>query len=311
MHRKYFFFDIDGTLVPEAGGSQIPRSAQEAIAELRRKGHFCAIATGRAECLAADQCKALGFDSMVSDGGYGLTVDGKFLGIMPLPKDLCLKLARQCDEKGCPWAVSWGNEPVRYTTNQGFIDAAGAYYMATRLVERIDMEALPQILKMYVACSPEDQKEITALSRDGRAEYADRAALSAAETGGRAVDAAAGAEGMEACGAGEQKDPAAGQGGDRVMTALPWARYHPAYIFVEPTDKAVGIKRVMDYFHAPYKDVVVFGDALNDRAMFIPEWTSIAMGNAVEELKVCATYVTRAAADDGIAYALRHFGWID
>ena len=55
---------------------------------------------------------------------------------------------------------------------------------------------------------------------------------------------------------------------------------------------------------------VVFGDARNDLSMFVPEWTSIAMGNAVPELKARATYVTDPVDRDGLYNACRHFGWI-
>ena len=67
----------------------------------------------------------------------------------------------------------------------------------------------------------------------------------------------------------------------------------------------------MDHFNAPYKDVVVFGDQKNDLKMFTDEWTSIAMGNAIDELKEKATFVTKNADDNGIEYACQHFGWID
>ena len=59
-------------------------------------------------------------------------------------------------------------------------------------------------------------------------------------------------------------------------------------------EKDKGIKAMMDMLDAPYEDVVVFGDGLNDVSMFIPEWTSIAMGNAREVLKQRADYVTAA-----------------
>ena len=44
--------------------------------------------------------------------------------------------------------------------------------------------------------------------------------------------------------------------------------------------------------------------------MFKPEWTSIAMGNACEELKKKASFVTKASYDDGIEYACQYFEWI-
>ena len=91
---------------------------------------------------------------------------------------------------------------------------------------------------------------------------------------------------------------------------LQWCRYTPGYIFVEPCEKAVGIRKMVEMVGGNVKDVVVFGDARNDLSMFVPEWTSIAMGNAVPELKARATYVTDPVDRDGLYNACRHFGWI-
>jgi len=86
----------------------------------------------------------------------------------------------------------------------------------------------------------------------------------------------------------------------RSMDNMPFCRSKPEYIFVEPADKSVGIKTIMDHFHAPYCDVVVFGDGMNDLSMFRPDWTSVAMGNAIQELKDKADLVTTDIEDDGI-----------
>ena len=56
---------------------------------------------------------------------------------------------------------------------------------------------------------------------------------------------------------------------------------------------------------------MVFGDEKNDLSMFRDEWTSIAMGNAIDELKAKATYITDDADKDGIYKACQHFGWVD
>ena len=47
MKRKYFFFDIDGTLTDRSTGKIVP-SAAEAVKKLEEAGHFVALATGRA-----------------------------------------------------------------------------------------------------------------------------------------------------------------------------------------------------------------------------------------------------------------------
>lgn len=84
------------------------------------------------------------------------------------------------------------------------------------------------------------------------------------------------------------------------LEKLPWIRFHSRYIFIEPSDKGSGIKKVMDILKADYKDVIVFGDSRNDLSMFCDEWYNVAMGNAIDELKEKADYVTSNAEDDGI-----------
>ena len=95
------------------------------------------------------------------------------------------------------------------------------------------------------------------------------------------------------------------------LKELPWCRFHKEYLFVEPGDKSVGIKMMVNHLGGAYEDVVVFGDEKNDLSMFIDEWTSIAMGNAIDELKEKATYVTDDCDKDGIYNACVHFHWID
>ena len=46
MYKKYFFFDIDGTLSIEQT-MVMPESAVRCIDHLRANGHFTALATGR------------------------------------------------------------------------------------------------------------------------------------------------------------------------------------------------------------------------------------------------------------------------
>ena len=44
--------------------------------------------------------------------------------------------------------------------------------------------------------------------------------------------------------------------------------------------------------------------------MFDPRWTSVAMGNACQELKDLANFVTDANVDDGIYNICKKRGWI-
>ncbi len=258
MSKKYLFFDIDGTLM--AGGYEhinCPDSCLYALKKLRENGHFTAIATGRSYAMAKDIMEFLGFENMVHDGGNGITVNGKPEKIIPLDKEACVALAKECDAKNIPWAISPSNETYRVAPDSRFQDASGDTYMGTRIDENLKIEECDTIFKMYVACTREVDDTIEALNN------------------------------------------------------LPHARFHDTYLFVEPTDKSVGIKKIMDRLGADYKDVIVFGDASNDLNMFIDDWTSVAMGNACEELKAKADYITTRADDNGIYNACVHFGLIE
>lgn len=95
-----------------------------------------------------------------------------------------------------------------------------------------------------------------------------------------------------------------------ILDGVPWVRFDSNNIFVEPLKKSVGIMKVLEVLGGREEDVVVFGDGTNDLSMFLPQWTSIAMGNAVQELKDKADYVTTDIDDDGIWNACKHFGFI-
>ena len=47
QEKKYFFFDIDGTLTDNRTHKIVP-SAEKTLHALEKNGHFVAIATGRA-----------------------------------------------------------------------------------------------------------------------------------------------------------------------------------------------------------------------------------------------------------------------
>ena len=53
-----------------------------------------------------------------------------------------------------------------------------------------------------------------------------------------------------------------------------------------------------------------FGDGLNDLSMFERVDYSIAMGNSQATVKEAATFITRSNDENGIPYALTHFGLI-
>ena len=95
------------------------------------------------------------------------------------------------------------------------------------------------------------------------------------------------------------------------LKTLGYMRYRPDGIIVEPDDKYHGIVDLVQLVGGNEEDIVVFGDGHNDYTMFKQAPMSIAMGNAIDELKEIATFITKSNKENGIEYACKHFGWID
>lgn len=66
--KKYFFFDIDGTLTDDATHRIVP-SAKAALHQLEKNGHFVSIATGRAHYKTVSFTNQIGIHNIVCAGG--------------------------------------------------------------------------------------------------------------------------------------------------------------------------------------------------------------------------------------------------
>lgn len=75
-------------------------------------------------------------------------------------------------------------------------------------------------------------------------------------------------------------------------------------------DKSLGVKQVMNYYGFTMDQAMAFGDGGNDLPMVRDAAIGIAMGNACEELKAAADYITTSVDDDGVEKALKHYGLI-
>lgn len=258
MKKKYLFFDIDGTLTTHNPGGIIPDSTLKALDMLRENGHFTAIATGRAQILSKDFAAQAHIDNIVSDGGSGITLNGKLLNIEPLDKKKSLAIIDEAIEKNLSFAVSIDNTTNLYSRQNTLI--FNQYYT---IIEdpQFDFHKTENIFKIFILMNGEDEEKSF-----------------------------------------------------KSLAGIKYLKYRHEQgfncIIIEPVDKFAGITKLMKILNAPIEDVVVFGDGFNDYSMFQQAPMSIAMGNAIDELKEIATYVTSDSNKDGIFNACRHFGWI-
>jgi len=161
VHKKYFFFDIDGTLAYGQPGQRIPpESAKYTVRKLQENGHFVALATGRAYSNSIEFLNELGLHNMVCDGGNGIVIDDELREIKPLDKDRCIRLIDECREKKIPWAFSPNVEKRRYSDSNEFRIATGFLDMDVKVIEDLDPNDYDQIYKVYVAA---DESELESL----------------------------------------------------------------------------------------------------------------------------------------------------
>ena len=101
----------------------------------------------------------------------------------------------------------------------------------------------------------------------------------------------------------------------QLMARLPHCisgRWHPEFtdITENGADKGKGIIAIARHDGLDISQTIAFGDGGNDTSMIRQAGIGIAMGNAIDDLKHQADYVTTSVDDDGILNALRHFGLI-
>lgn len=75
-------------------------------------------------------------------------------------------------------------------------------------------------------------------------------------------------------------------------------------------NKAAAICQLTEHMRVSLEDVVAFGDSRNDYSMLQIAGTGIVMGNAPEDVKAIASFVTGSVAEHGVVTGLKWLGVI-
>lgn len=85
--------------------------------------------------------------------------------------------------------------------------------------------------------------------------------------------------------------------------SLPWF----TEIVVQGVDKGNALQVLAAEFDINRENIIAIGDNFNDLPMIKYAGLGVAMGNAPDDLKRYADYVTRSHDDDGVAQVFRKF----
>ena len=91
-----------------------------------------------------------------------------------------------------------------------------------------------------------------------------------------------------------------------------FGRWHPAFLDLTArgNNKQQGIDLMARHFGLTPQECMTFGDGGNDIPMLRHAGIGVAMGNASDEVKAAADYVTASVDEDGILLALKHLSII-
>lgn len=161
MEKKYFFFDIDGTLTDNATKKYVP-SALETLKQLQANGHFVAIATGRAHYKARPAMNDCGLHNMVCCGGGGLVINDKLIVNTPLDLEKAKAIVLQAEENNIPILLQLDDSVKCYSKDDSFRQTVGERKEPTEYIidPALDYSKLEVIYKIYLGFSEAEEYKL-------------------------------------------------------------------------------------------------------------------------------------------------------
>ena len=263
---KALFFDLDGTLLDS--GKKIPASAAAALTAARAKGVKVFVCTGRSlrvEKMLGWTTEMQLFDGGVYCNGACICLDGRTQYVFIEPEAVRTVLDEISRYEGVH--VSLNGEGAEHAFNFDPPESMmGPWGMKPEDIHPLDDAAISHCTKMLVF-----YKELVNSTRPLPEDL-----FPALQTrcGGKA-------------------------------TMYLTDQGATIQIVSRESSKRAGIERVRKALGIEAEELAVFGDDLNDLEMISAYPVSVAMGNAVAEVRAAARHITRANDDAGIEYALK------
>ncbi len=275
MMIKAAFFDIDGTLLTSS--AKVLPSTFSAIERLHQKGIICCIASGRGPKKVKSLVGNLPMDAYVLYNGQ--IVFSKDTGIYEhyFTNETLERLARFGDEE---------NRQMIFGGRKSFYGSQSMQMGQLRIIKKLyhlfpdkfSAKELENLLKKWKV-SQDNNSKFMSLPIFSQPIY--QCVLLSPESE------------ME-----------------RLKELFPdchFTRSNPYSVDVIPNggSKIIGINKALDYYDIKKDETIAFGDSWNDTEMLKEVGIGVAMGNANEDIKQLADFVTDTNDKDGIMKALK------
>ncbi len=271
--KKYLFFDVDNTLVPN--GKKMPASTIKALKLLQSNGNEIFVVSGRAHNNIHNFVLEFGFDGIISGCGTRIQYNNIDLFYHPLSTWEHKTTLNVLKEKNIAYVVQ---------TNKNLI--AKPFYFNRFYNKKISIKEVLQS-KDYEGFI-ETFGEVLYGNADNSYKYDNTESIwyflsdiPSKELSSYLPD---------------------------TLRAISWGKNSTldrGEICSSIYTKGWAINFLIENLKINRKETIAFGDSLNDVDMISTSYTGIAMGNACPELKKTADYVTDDCTNDGIYNALK------
>ena len=270
MERAILFFDIDGTVLSEVT-KEVPQSAIEAMEKARAEGHLLFINTGRTICSIPTEVRKFQFDGYLCGCGTYLTEHDEVLLKSSIEKQRGIELLRKAKECNLG-VIAEGQEDCYFPGHISRFDRLESTrrYFASRGI------GIEQSLE-----SERFEYDKLFVYVDDKSDFD-----SFREYLGDDMEEIPAENYIE-----EMRKKRAERGGRGRRDGR-------------------GEDGIMEKYGLDASRAYVFGDSSNDLAMFEYAEHAIAMGRHDSVLDPHAEFVTKTVENDGIAYAMKHYGLI-
>ncbi|MDL4840160.1 Cof-type HAD-IIB family hydrolase [Aquibacillus rhizosphaerae] len=279
LQPKAIFLDMDGTILNHS--NQVSNNTKEVIDELREKGIFVFVATGRSFGEIADIVpKGFTVDGIVSSNGMIVHIGNELVVENTLPLDLVNEVIEKARKHKVYYEVFPNQGPrVTLMEDRHYVeaeiedpkpDSVGINEWTSRK-EALDKEIAwkkeldsDKFSKFYFFSKRKDHINMWKSELDELKKKIDFTTSISSE--------------------------------------------HNVELMVANVNKATGIQHILDEFKLSSKDILVIGDSDNDLPMFEFAGYSVAMKNAPDHIKEVVNEVTEFSCDeDGVCRYLKRF----
>ncbi len=263
---KALFFDIDGTLVNFQG--QMPDSARQALRQAKEKGHMLVICSGRSVSQIYPWLLDMEFDGLIAASGAYVEHGHQVVYEHHMDEKTAARVCSLLEEAHAVYSVQ--------TRRRVVATKDCAERMRKRFQSmRADMDAAEKMnIIVETVENPGQRPDIEKFN------FFD-SGITIAEIRERL---------REDC--------------DVTAMSFDIPTERDGEISSRGINKALGIRKFIEHAGIPREDTVAFGDGANDLDMLAYAQVGVVMGNALDEIKERADYVTDAIDEDGLAHAM-------